>query len=75
MSLRYSTGERNAALKTKAFRKIFEDGTLRLYTGAQPATADLGATGSLLVSITKASGVVTVKSNHIPSGRPKSTLG
>ena len=75
MSLRYSTGERNAALKTKAFRKIFEDGTLRLYTGAQPATADLGATGSLLVSITKASGVVTVKSTRQISACKVATRG
>ena len=75
MSFRFSTGQRNAALKNKSFREMFQDGTLNIYTGAQPATADLGATGSLIVSITKASGVVTVRSTRQVSLSKVTTLG
>ena len=64
MSLRYSTGCRDKMLKFKSFRQVFEDSKIYIYTGAQPATADAAATGSLIVTLTKASGTVTSKSTR-----------
>jgi hypothetical protein len=54
MSLRYSTGYRNGLLQGGSFRELFEEGVLRIYTGSQPASADTGATGTLLATITRA---------------------
>ena len=39
-----------------AFRDVFKRGIIRIYTGAQPTTADLAATGTKLLEITLASG-------------------
>jgi hypothetical protein len=39
-----------------SLRDIFKRGVLRIYTGTQPTTADLAATGTLLLTITSASG-------------------
>lgn len=60
MSLRYSTGYRNALLQARSFRELFADGVLRIFTGSQPASADTGATGTLLVQITKGAGTFSV---------------
>ena len=51
-------------------------GTIKVYTGAQPATADTAASGILLVTITlndpsfgaSASGVITADVDPIPTG-------
>jgi hypothetical protein len=75
MSLRLSQGARDKILNGKGFRRVFEDSTLRIYTGTQPASSNSGATGSLLVSITKASGTVTVRSEKQISLCKVSTAG
>lgn len=45
----HSTGERNSIATTLA--TDFNSGTLKLYTGAAPGTADAAETGTLLVTI------------------------
>lgn len=47
------------ALKGGAWRDIFKDGVLDIYSGAMPATADAAETGTKLVSVTVASGAFT----------------
>jgi hypothetical protein len=47
------------ALSAGSFRDIFKHGVLKIYSGVQPATADAAATGSLLLTITVASGAFT----------------
>jgi hypothetical protein len=42
-----------------SLRDIFKRGVLRIYTGVQPTTADMAATGTLLLTITNASGAFT----------------
>jgi hypothetical protein len=65
MALRVSTGFRNKFLKYKSFKQIFNDCCLRIYTGAQPTDADQGATGTLLVTITKASGAISLSTAQV----------
>jgi hypothetical protein len=59
MSVKLSTGLRNAILSGQELRKIFEDAVINIYSGTAPATADDAATGTLLVTISKASGTVS----------------
>jgi hypothetical protein len=66
MSLRYSTGYRNGLLQNRSFRELFNDGVIRIFSGSQPASADTGATGTLLVTITRAAGTFSVS---VLSGR------
>jgi len=47
------------ALVGGSLRDIFKRGVLRIYTGTQPTTADLAATGTLLLTITLASATFT----------------
>lgn len=56
MTVRLSTGLDNFLAKDGSLRKAFEDGVLRIYSGAQPAAAD-DAIGSatLLCEVSKAS--------------------
>jgi len=42
----------------QSFKDIFTYGILAIYTGAQPATADIAPTGTLLLLITESSGAV-----------------
>lgn len=53
MTEKLSTGFRNAQLNSQGFAQIFAAGVIAVYTGAQPATADDAATGTLLGYITK----------------------
>jgi hypothetical protein len=57
MSVKQSTGLRNAI--GEAIRKIYEDMVLKIYSGTAPASADDAATGTLLVTLSKASGEVS----------------
>ena len=50
MSLRKNTALRNA--QADALGDNFDGGTLKIYTGAQPASANDAASGSLLATIT-----------------------
>lgn len=59
MAVKLSTALRNAILSGQELRKVFEDAIINIYTGTAPATADDAATGTLLVTISKASGTVS----------------
>jgi hypothetical protein len=59
MATRLSTGLRNkmmGATGGASFAEALLDGTLHIYSGAQPTTADDAETGTLLARITLASG-------------------
>lgn len=53
MTVKLSTGFRNALLNNQGFSEIFSAGVIAVYSGAQPATADNAPTGTLLGYITK----------------------
>jgi hypothetical protein len=55
-ALRLSTGARNGLLGASGIETLFNGGKIRIYSGAQPASADYAETGSLLVTITSTSG-------------------
>lgn len=59
MAIRYSTGLANYILGGASYRDALEGGQLLIYSGAQPATADAAPTGTLLCTITDASGAHT----------------
>lgn len=50
--LRFSTGLRNGILDATGIKEAMTDGVLRLYSGAQPASADSAVAGTLLVEVT-----------------------
>lgn len=50
--LRFSTGLRNGILNATGIKEAMADGVLRLYSGAQPLSADAAPTGTLLAEIT-----------------------
>lgn len=56
MTARSSTGFVNALLTGTAFADIFLNGCIEVYSGAQPATADAAATGTLLARVTRDGG-------------------
>lgn len=74
MAWRLSTGLRNKMLGAESgegsLREILANGQIRIYTGQQPGTADLGETGTLIATITLASGAMTsgVSTNGINIG-------
>ena len=74
MAWRLSTGLRNkilgAAEGQGSLKQILANGQIRIYTGTQPASADAGETGTLLCTITLASGAMTsgVATNGINLG-------
>lgn len=59
MALRYSVAARNFMAGIGSFKDAFQNGRLEIYTGAQPASPELAATGTLLCVITNASGAHT----------------
>lgn len=67
MAIRLSTGARTRLLQELAWRHMFNDCVGRIYTGSQPASADTGATGTLLCTITKASGTLSASTRQISS--------
>jgi hypothetical protein len=52
MALNFSTGAAAALVGSQSFESIFRNGCILVYTGAQPASADAAATGTLLARIT-----------------------
>jgi len=66
MAIKLSTAARNYMLGQGSFRMMFADSQIRLYSGSPPATADLGATGTHLLTITKASGDIVTTPSSIP---------
>lgn len=59
MTLKYSTAARNFMAGSGSFKQVFQNGRIEIYTGAQPATAEAAVTGTLLCTITNASGTHT----------------
>lgn len=51
MTVKTSTGLRNKVLDTGSLKTIFAAGFLKIYTGAEPASADDAATGTLLCTV------------------------
>lgn len=52
MTVRFSTGLRDGMLNATGLKEAFTDGVLRIYSGAQPTSADSAITGTLLLEIT-----------------------
>lgn len=61
MTLRISTALQNWLLGGGSLKSALENGRIEVYTGSQPATADAAVTGTLLVTITDASGAFTAE--------------
>ena len=61
MTIRQSTGLRNHLLSGGSFRSAFNGGSLEIYSGAQPASADTAPSGTKLVTISSASGALTAE--------------
>ena len=59
MTLRFSTGVRNGLAGGMGFQGMFNRGYMNIYSGSQPTSADAAATGTLLGTITVASGALT----------------
>lgn len=59
MAVRTSTGFAEAILGPNAFDILMQDGVIEVRSGTQPASADLGATGTLLGRITRDGGAWT----------------
>lgn len=59
MTVRLSTGLRNALAGTTGFAAAFANGVIEIRTGNQPATADEAVTGTLLGTVTLNSGAFT----------------
>jgi len=53
MTVRLSTGARNALAGETGFGKTFEAGVIYIYSGPQPLTADNAPSGTLLGIVTK----------------------
>jgi hypothetical protein len=59
MTFRLSTGIRNFLNKQGSIDDALRNGWIEIYTGAQPTSADSAATGTLLCTISNASGALT----------------
>lgn len=59
MTLRASSGLRNHLMNGGSFKQAFQGGKLKIYSGSQPSSADAAPTGTLLCTITDASGAHT----------------
>lgn len=59
MTMRLSTGLRNFLNKEGSFDDAMRNGWIEIYSGAQPASADAAATGTLLCTISNAAGAIT----------------
>lgn len=61
MTLRYSSGVRSFIMGVGAFKDAFQNGKIEIYTGAQPATPETAASGTLLCTITSGSAARTAE--------------
>lgn len=59
MAIRFSTALKNAAAGGFGVREMLRDGRLYLYSGAQPSSADVAPTGTLLCTYTLSGGTFT----------------
>ena len=58
MAIRFSTGLKDAILGTDGMKGALDTGAIYIYTGAQPASADTGSTGTLLGTVTVSAGTL-----------------
>ena len=63
MALRLSTGLRNKMLGTNSFKTIMQYGTIRIFPGVQPSSADDAEGATPLLEITVSSGAFTPGAN------------
>jgi hypothetical protein len=61
MTFRLSTGLRNQLAKQGSIDALLRNGRIEIYSGAQPSTPDAAVTGTLLCTITNASGAYTAE--------------
>jgi hypothetical protein len=61
MGFRNSTGLRTHLMRGGSFQQAFQNGALLIYSGTQPASADDAPSGTLLCTITSASGTRTAE--------------
>jgi roadblock/LC7 domain-containing protein len=61
MTLRYSDAARNFLAAWGSYKDAFANGKIEIYSGAQPASANAAVTGTLLCTITSASGARTAE--------------
>lgn len=61
MALKVSTGLVNAIADTQNLRSALKDARLRIFSGTKPANADTASSGTLLATITTASGAFTAE--------------
>lgn len=59
MTVRLSTGARNGLIQGLGFSGMFNRGYIKVFSGAQPATADAAETGTLLGTFSASSGALT----------------
>lgn len=72
MTVRLSTGLRTALAGSGGFASTFANGVIEIYTGTQPVTPDAAVTGTLLGTVTLASGAFTpgTSTNGLTFGAP-----
>lgn len=72
MSIRLSTGLRNAMLNDSGIKDTMADGIIEIYSGAQPANADAAVQGTKLMEITVDAGAFTpgTATNGLEFGAP-----
>lgn len=59
MTLRFSPALQNFVAENGSWKDAFDNGSIEIYTGPQPATPDLAVTGTLLAIVTASSGAKT----------------
>lgn len=59
MAIRLSTGLRNFMAQHGSVKKALQGGVLKIYSGSQPASPDSAVAGTLLCTVTLASGTLT----------------
>lgn len=59
-AVRLSTGMRDGMCGSSGLKELFEGGFIGIYSGGQPATADVAETGSLLTTISSSSGTAGI---------------
>jgi hypothetical protein len=64
MALRISPALQNFIAEGGSWKDAFDNGSIEIWTGSQPATPDLAATGTQLVIITSGGGA---KTNEVPA--------
>lgn len=59
MALRFSPALQNFIAAEGSWKDAFDEGSIEIYTGTQPATPDLAVTGTLLATLTSSAGAKT----------------